>query len=103
MWPAILTASRPNAKQTLSPDDRDVLEQYGAAVVECSWARLKEIPFGRIGGRCERICMTPKVVLYAKRLIEDSAIPGGSQHSQLREAMATKLCRSPGSGFLHLR
>lgn len=45
----------PNAKQTLSPADRELMEQHGAAVVECSWARIKEVPWPRIGGRCERL------------------------------------------------
>ena len=31
------------------------MEQYGAAVVECSWVRLEEVPFSRIGGKCERL------------------------------------------------
>ncbi|QKX56243.1 uncharacterized protein TRUGW13939_03344 [Talaromyces rugulosus] len=46
----------PNAKHILSPADRDLLEQYGAAVVECSWVRVKEVPWSRIGGKCERLC-----------------------------------------------
>ncbi|KAH0538037.1 hypothetical protein FGG08_005349 [Glutinoglossum americanum] len=41
----------PNAKRTLSPADRELAEQFGVAVVECSWARVKEVPFARIGGR----------------------------------------------------
>ncbi|KAI9798592.1 MAG: ribosome biogenesis protein tsr3 [Piccolia ochrophora] len=45
----------PNAKITLSPADRELFEQHGAAVVECSWARVKEVPFSRIGGKSERI------------------------------------------------
>ena len=56
VWKMTLTADRPKAKHVLSPADKELLQQQGAAVVECSWARLKEIPFGRIGGRCERIC-----------------------------------------------
>jgi len=47
--------NRPNAKKTISPADRELLEQYGAAVVECSWDRTKEIPWSRIGGKCERL------------------------------------------------
>lgn len=39
----------------MSPADRDLLEQYGAAVVECSWVRVQEIPWSRIGGKCERL------------------------------------------------
>lgn len=45
----------PNAKQTISPADRELMEQYGAAVVECSWARVKEVPWAKIGGKCERL------------------------------------------------
>jgi len=45
----------PNAKQTISPADREIMEQYGAAVVECSWARIAEVPWPKIGGKCERL------------------------------------------------
>ena len=41
----------------MSKEDREVLEQYGAAVVEASWNRIEEVPFARIGGKCERLCM----------------------------------------------
>lgn len=34
------------------------MEQHGAAVVECSWVRVKEVPWSRIGGKCERLCMS---------------------------------------------
>ena len=39
----------------MSPADKEILESYGAAVVECSWARIEEVPMSRIGGRCERL------------------------------------------------
>lgn len=45
----------PNAKEVISPADRQLIDQFGAAVVECSWARTKEVPWTKIGGRCERI------------------------------------------------
>jgi pre-rRNA-processing protein TSR3 len=45
----------PNGKQVLSPADGELLAQYGAAVVECSWARMKEIPWSKVGGKCERL------------------------------------------------
>lgn len=48
-------SGRPNAKKIVSPADRELLEQYGAAVVECSWVRIKEVPWSRIGGKCERL------------------------------------------------
>lgn len=45
----------PNGKATVSPADREIMEAYGAAVVECSWARTSEVPWPRIGGKCERL------------------------------------------------
>lgn len=45
----------PNAKKTISPADKELLEQHGAAVVECSWVRVQEVPWSRIGGKCERL------------------------------------------------
>ena len=47
----------PKAKNILSGADKGLLEQYGAAVVECSWNRVDEVPFSRIGGKCERLCI----------------------------------------------
>lgn len=40
----------PNGKKVVSPEDRDIVISSGCAVVECSWARLDEIPFNKIGG-----------------------------------------------------
>jgi pre-rRNA-processing protein TSR3 len=45
----------PNGKHTLSPADRPLLDQFGAAVVECSWARVSEVPWSKVGGKCERL------------------------------------------------
>lgn len=45
----------PNGKQTVSPADREFLDAYGAAVVECSWARTKEVSWNKVGGKCERL------------------------------------------------
>ena len=45
----------PKAKQVISPADSELLGRFGVAVVECSWAQLKEVPWNRIGGSCERI------------------------------------------------
>ncbi|ODV93411.1 hypothetical protein PACTADRAFT_52005 [Pachysolen tannophilus NRRL Y-2460] len=45
----------PNGKGFVCPNDLSIVEQNGAAVVECSWARLDEIPFKKIGGRYERL------------------------------------------------
>ncbi|KAK4549144.1 hypothetical protein LTR36_007601 [Oleoguttula mirabilis] len=45
----------PKAKTILSPADKPVLEQYGAAVVEASWKRIDEVPFSKIGGPNPRL------------------------------------------------
>ncbi|RAR09563.1 adp-ribosylation factor-binding protein gga1 [Stemphylium lycopersici] len=45
----------PKAKKIVSREDKELMEQYGAAVVEASWNRIDEVPFGRIGGKCERL------------------------------------------------
>jgi len=45
----------PNAKSIICPDDRDIVLKEGISVVECSWARLDEVPFKRIGGKHERL------------------------------------------------
>ncbi|KDN53313.1 DUF367-domain-containing protein [Tilletiaria anomala UBC 951] len=45
----------PNATKTVSPADKDIIEQHGLAVVEASWARLDEVPFGKIKSPHERL------------------------------------------------
>ncbi|KAK5125208.1 hypothetical protein LTR85_000884 [Meristemomyces frigidus] len=45
----------PKAKSILSPADKEILEQYGAAVVEASWKRIDEVPFSKIGGPNTRL------------------------------------------------
>ncbi|PWN28438.1 DUF367-domain-containing protein [Jaminaea rosea] len=45
----------PNATQILSPADAPIVAEHGLAVVECSWARLDEIPFKRIQSPHERL------------------------------------------------
>ena len=45
----------PKGTHPVSPADRDIVAQNGLAVVECSWARLDEVPFGRIASPQERL------------------------------------------------
>ncbi|PHH58964.1 hypothetical protein CDD81_4053 [Ophiocordyceps australis] len=46
----------PNGKLLLSPADRQIMDQYGAAVVECSWARTHEVQWSKVGGgKMERL------------------------------------------------
>ena len=57
----------------VSAADKELLEQYGAAVVECSWVRIKEVPWGKIGGKCERLCTCFNSYSLQSRLTE--AVP----------------------------
>ncbi|EKM57940.1 uncharacterized protein PHACADRAFT_90952 [Phanerochaete carnosa HHB-10118-sp] len=45
----------PNGAQPISPADQDIVAANGIAVVECSWARLEEVPFGKIASPHERL------------------------------------------------
>ena len=48
-------ACRPKGRDIVSPADKDIVSSCGLAVVECSWARLDEVPFGKISSPHERI------------------------------------------------
>ncbi|KAI5859956.1 DUF367-domain-containing protein [Durotheca rogersii] len=61
----------PNGKRKLSPADSELVEQYGAAVVECSWARTGEVQWNKVGGKCERLLpylVAANTVNYGKPL-----------------------------------
>ncbi|WFD43676.1 ribosome biogenesis protein tsr3 [Malassezia psittaci] len=59
----------PRATRVLSPADASIVHEHGVAVVECSWARLDEIPFGKIKSPHERLLprlMATNPVNYGK-------------------------------------
>ncbi|RDB30796.1 Ribosome biogenesis protein TSR3 [Hypsizygus marmoreus] len=45
----------PKGTQVISPSDREIITKGGLAVVECSWARLDDVPFGKIASPHERL------------------------------------------------
>lgn len=45
----------PKGTSIVSPADTAIVLQYGLAVVDCSWARVKEVPFGKIRSPHERL------------------------------------------------
>jgi pre-rRNA-processing protein TSR3 len=70
---------RPKAVQILSPADKDIIDKGGLAVVECSWARLSEIPFSKIASPNERLCTSAHA---------GSTILYGSTWSRLQSAVS---------------
>lgn len=45
----------PMGTQCLSPEDRDIVLQYGIAVIDCSWAKLQRTPFKKMHGGFPRL------------------------------------------------
>jgi len=45
----------PEAKIPVSPADIDILEKSGMSLIDCSWARLKEIPFRQMSSGHHRL------------------------------------------------
>lgn len=45
----------PKGTSVISPADKEIVEQCGLAVVECSWARLDDVPFSKIASPHERL------------------------------------------------
>ena len=46
----------PSATQVVSPADREIVREHGLGVVDCSWAKLDDVPFARLRAGCERLC-----------------------------------------------
>ncbi|KAI9505089.1 hypothetical protein BX070DRAFT_184691, partial [Coemansia spiralis] len=45
----------PEGQQVVSRADLPIMQQHGAAMIDCSWARLDEVPFSRIKARHNRL------------------------------------------------
>ncbi|KAJ3297314.1 ribosome biogenesis protein tsr3 [Borealophlyctis nickersoniae] len=45
----------PKGTQSVSPADRSIVESAGLCVVDCSWARIDEVPFEKIRSPHERL------------------------------------------------
>ncbi|CAG9784883.1 unnamed protein product [Diatraea saccharalis] len=45
----------PVGTQCVSPADKDIIEKFGLAVIDCSWAKIDETPFGRMKSNHPRL------------------------------------------------
>ncbi|KAJ2161640.1 ribosome biogenesis protein tsr3 [Coemansia sp. RSA 552] len=45
----------PKGTQVVSRADLEILREHGAAMIDCSWARVDEVPFGRIKAHHNRL------------------------------------------------
>jgi pre-rRNA-processing protein TSR3 len=45
----------PKGISVVSPSDRSIIVEHGIAVVDCSWARIEEVPFNKIRSPHERL------------------------------------------------
>ena len=86
----------PNAKRVISPADRELMDQYGVAVVECSWVRIKDVPWKKIGGQCERLrtYLVQGRGVVGQPVFADgfcSTIPRRRERDKLRTPLATEL------------
>jgi pre-rRNA-processing protein TSR3 len=45
----------PIATKCLGPDDKSLIEKYGIAVVDCSWAKLEDTPFSKMKASFTRL------------------------------------------------
>ena len=96
---------RPKGTQVVSPADREIIEKNGLAVVECSWARLDDVPFGKIASPAERLCKCHRYYPIRRLMLAVlfSTVSCCYQSCELWETLETQLRRSLGCCILHHR
>ena len=101
-------ALTPNATETISPKDFDVLRTNGLAVVDCSWNRLDDVPFHRLRSAAPRLLpwlVAANPVNYGKpcTLTCAEALAGGLYIAGYRDAAESLMNKFKwGHGFISL-
>lgn len=101
-------ALTPNATETISPKDFDVLRSNGLAVVDCSWNRLDDVPFAKLHSAAPRLLpwlVAANPVNYGKpcKLTCAEALAGGLYIAGYRDAAEELMNKFKwGHGFISL-
>lgn len=56
--------SSPAGQQCVSREDQNLINGKGLAVVDCSWARLDDVPFAKLRCAAPRLCMYYFIPIY---------------------------------------
>lgn len=59
-WNDESNVSSPAGTQCVSKEDQSLMNRKGLAVVDCSWARLDDVPFTKLRCVAPRLCMKSK-------------------------------------------
>ncbi|CAJ0904574.1 11325_t:CDS:2 [Entrophospora sp. SA101] len=55
MWENIYKLFHPQGQRAVSPADKDIIKDFGIAVIECSWAKLDDVPFTKLKANHNRL------------------------------------------------
>lgn len=59
----------PAGKQCVSKEDHNLMNRKGLAVVDCSWARLDDVPFTKLRCSAPRLCKSFKQFIHSKSFV----------------------------------
>jgi hypothetical protein len=78
----------PMGVQAVSPADCDVVRDHGICVVDCSWAHIDTVPFGKLKGSFPRLCNYSSCAFVGVRGVHDCAVQYHSWLQRIRSTMA---------------